>query len=96
MRQVKKRWYVLCREFNKDNIIIHEEFEGSFKTKEEAIAEARIIWDYLTDEEKRYNSIHACMYYQFQDDNGEWHSIFDILENTEFMISCEDNEIPTF
>lgn len=86
MREVNKKWYAVRREFNKDNTITHEEFEGSFNTKEEAIAKARNMWDYLTDEEKRYNSIHVCMCYYFQDENGEWHSIFDILENTEFMI----------
>lgn len=89
MREVNKKWYVVRREFDKENIIENEEFEGSFKTKEEALDKARMMWDYLTDKEKRYNSITVCMYYQYQDDNGEWHSIFDIFENTEY-------EIPTF
>ena len=90
MREINKKWYAVRRELTEDHkTIIYEEFEGSFKTKEEAIAKARRVWDYLTDEEKRYNSITVCKFYSFQDDNGEWHSIFDILENTEY-------EIPTF
>ena len=80
MRQVKKRWYAVRREFNKGYSIAHEEFGGSFKTKEEAIAKARRMWDYLTDKEQQKNSIYVCMWNSIRDDDGEWQSV------------CEDDE----
>ena len=70
MRQVKKRWYVVRREYNKDYSIRQEDLEGSFDTKEEAIAKARRMWDYLTDKEKYDNSIHVCMWDSIQDEYG--------------------------
>lgn len=76
MRQVEKRWYAVRREFNKGYSIAHEEFGGSFKTKEEAIAKARRMWDYLTDKEQQKNSIYICMWHSIQDAEGEWLSIW--------------------
>ena len=83
MRQVEKRWYVVRREFNIDGSIRQEDSEGSFKTKEEAIAKARRMWDYLTGKEQQNNSIHVCMWNSVQDENNEWNSVMEDDEEYE-------------
>ena len=83
MRQVEKRWYVVRREFNIDGSIRQEDFEGSFETKEEAIAKARMMWDYLTGKEQQKNSIHVCMWNSVQDENNEWNSVMEDDEEYE-------------
>lgn len=100
MRQVKKRWYVVRRERNEDYSVRQEDIEGSFETKKEAISKARRIREYLTDKEKKNNSIHVCKWDSVQDENGDWRSIEEGMSHVgeyigEFMISCEGHEINT-
>ena len=83
MREVTKRWYVIRREFNKDGSIRQEDSGGSFKTKEKAIAKAKRMWDYLTDEEQKKNSIHVCMWNSILDDDDEWNSVMEDDEEYE-------------
>lgn len=84
MREVTKRWYVVRRCYDIDGSIDWEDSEGSFKTKEEAITKARRMWDYLTDKEKRYNSIHVCMWNSVKDEEDiDWHSVWEDDEEYE-------------
>lgn len=66
MREVVKRWYSIERMND-----YSQEWIWDFDTKEEAIRDARNIWEHQTDKEKQAKTMYVVQFDSVKE-NGEW------------------------
>ena len=71
MREVVKKWYSIERMNDYSG-----EWMQAFDTYEEAVKDARNIWDHQTDKEKQKKTVCVAMWESIQDENGEWRSVW--------------------